>query len=89
MSSEVLTIRVRPELKSQLDQLGQTLQRSKSYLAEQAIARYIKDNAWQIAELAQAEQEINAGQFISGSEVEQYLDSWGSENELSAPKPQP
>ena len=86
MSSEVLTIRVRPELKSQLDQLGQTLQRSKSYLAEQAIARYIKDNAWQIAELAQAEQEINAGQFISGSEVEQYLDSWGSENELSAPK---
>ena len=86
MSSEVLTIRVRPELKSQLDQLGQTLQRSKSYLAEQAIARYIKDNAWQIAELAQAEQEINTGQFISGSEVEQYLESWGSKNELSAPK---
>ena len=43
MSSEVLTIRVRPDLKSQLDQLGQILQRSKSYLAEQAIARYIED----------------------------------------------
>ena len=87
MLSEVLTVRVRPELKSQLDQLGHTLRRSKSYLAEQDIARYIEDNAWQIDELTQAEQEINAGQFISGSEVEQYLDSWGSENELSAPKP--
>ena len=87
MSSEVLTIRVRPDLKSQLDQLGQILQRSKSYLAEQAIARYIEDNAWQIAELTAAEQEINQGQFIDGVKVEQYLDSWGSANEQAAPKP--
>ena len=87
MSSEVLTIRVRPDLKSQLDQLGQILQRSKSYLAEQAIARYIEDNAWQIAELTAAEQEINQGQFVAGAKVEQYLDSWGSANEQAAPKP--
>ena len=87
MSSEVLTIRVRPDLKSQLDQLGQILQRSKSYLAEQAIARYIEDNAWQIAELTAAEQEINQGQFVASAEVEQYLDSWGSANEQAAPKP--
>ena len=87
MSSEVLTIRVRPDLKSQLDQLGQILQRSKSYLAEQAIARYIEDNAWQIAELTAAEQEINQGQFVAGAKVEQYLDSWGSTNEQAAPKP--
>ena len=85
MSSEVLTIRVRPDLKSQLDQLGQILQRSKSYLAEQAIARYIEDNAWQIAELTAAEQEINQGQFVAGAKVEQYLDSWGSTNEQAAP----
>ncbi len=38
MSSEVLTIRVRPELKSQLDQLGQTLRLSKSYCS--SIAAY-------------------------------------------------
>ena len=87
MSSEVLTIRVRPDLKSQLDQLGQILQRSKSYLAEQAIARYIEDNAWQIAELTAAEQEINQGQFVASAEVEQYLDSWDSANEQVAPKP--
>ena len=86
MNSEVLTIRVRPEIKSQLDQLGKTLQRSKSYLAEQAIAQYIEDNAWQVAELDQAQQEISQSKFIANAKVEQYLDSWGSADEQPAPK---
>ena len=86
MSSEVLTIRVRPELKYRLEQLGKNLQRSKSYLAEQAIAQYLDENAWQITELTQAEEEIDQAEFIAGAEVERYLDSWGSVDELQAPK---
>ena len=86
MSSEVLTIRVRPELKHRLEQLGKNLQRSKSYLAEQAISQYLDENAWQITELAQAEEEIYQAEFIAGAEVERYLDSWGSVDELQAPK---
>ena len=86
MSSEVLTIRMRPELKNRLEQLGKNLQRSKSYLAEQAIAQYLDENAWQITELTQAEDEIDRAEFIAGAEVERYLDSWGSVDELQAPK---
>ena len=86
MSSEVLTIRVNSELKSRLDQLGKTLHRSKSYIAEQAISQYVDENAWQIAELTQAEEEIQQGKFVAGDEVNQYLDSWENSNERKAPK---
>ena len=86
MSSEVLTIRVPSELKSQLEQLGKTLHRSKSYIAEQAISQYMDENAWQIAELSQAEDEIKQGKFVSDKEVNQYLDSWGSVKDPKAPK---
>jgi predicted transcriptional regulator len=86
MSSEVLTIRVNSELKAKLDQLGKILHRSKSYMAEQAISQYVDDNAWQIAELAQAEEEIKQAKFVAGNAVNDYLDSWGSGNEGKAPK---
>ncbi len=86
MSSEVLTIRVNSELKSRLDQLGKTLHRSKSYIAEQAIRQYVDENAWQIEELTQAEKEIRQGKFIASDKVNRYLDSWGSADERKAPK---
>ena len=86
MSSKILTIRVNSELKSRLDQLGKTLHRSKSYIAEQAISQYVDENAWQIAELTQAEDEIQQGKFVAGDEVNQYLDSWENSNERKAPK---
>ena len=86
MNNEVLTIRVNSELKSRLDQLGKTLHRSKSYIAEQAISQYVDENAWQIEELTQAEQQIRQGKFVAGDEVNQYLDSWGTQNERKAPK---
>ena len=77
MSSEILTIRVSAELKSRLNQLSKTLHRSKSYIAEQAISQYVNENAWQIAELTQAEKEIQQGKFVANDEVNEYLDSWG------------
>ena len=83
MSSQVLTIRVNSELDSRLDQLGKTLHRSKSYIVEQAISQYVDENAWQIAELTQAEDEIQQGKFVASDEVNQYLDSWTSKNEPS------
>lgn len=79
MSSEVLTIRVPAELKHQLEQLGKTLNRSKSFIAEQAISQYMEANTWQIAELTQAEEEIQQGKFVAGNEVNQYLDSWSDD----------
>lgn len=46
MATAVLTFHVPEEIKAKLDKLAQATHRSKSFLAEEAIARYIDLEAW-------------------------------------------
>jgi len=41
MTTAILTLRVPEEIKEKLDKLAQATHRSKSFLAEEAIARYL------------------------------------------------
>ena len=43
--TETMTIRVSSQVKSQLELMAQTTQRSKSFLASQAIARFVAAEA--------------------------------------------
>lgn len=52
--STTMTIRLEPELKSRLDRLAQVTQRSKSYLAAEAVREFIELNEWQIQEIKAA-----------------------------------
>ena len=73
MATAVLTLRVPEELKAKLDKLAQATHRSKSFLAEEAIARYIDLEAWQIGEIEQALHEADSGDFASPSELADLL----------------
>lgn len=48
--SSTMTIRLEAEDKARLDELATATQRSKSFLAAQAIREYLDTNAWQVAE---------------------------------------
>ncbi|MDP1644230.1 MAG: ribbon-helix-helix domain-containing protein [Thiobacillus sp.] len=65
MATAVLTLRIPEEIKAKLDKLAQAIHRSKSFLAEEAITRYIDLEAWQIGEIEQAIQEADHGDFAS------------------------
>ena len=67
MATSVLTVRIPEEIKAKLDKLAQATHRSKSFLAEEAIARYIDLEAWQIGEIEQAIQEADQGDFAPPS----------------------
>ena len=54
MESSVLTLRVSNKTKTKLNKLAEATQRSKSYLAAEAIERYLEVEAWQIKEIKQA-----------------------------------
>ncbi len=69
MQSSVLTIRVSPETREQLEKLARATQRSKSYLAAEAIEKYLALEAWQVAEVEQALREADAGEFASEDEL--------------------
>ncbi|MCM0044005.1 MAG: ribbon-helix-helix protein, CopG family [Burkholderiaceae bacterium] len=69
MESTVLTIRISPDTKDQLDKLAQATKRSKSFLAAEAIDRYLEVEAWQVEEIRTALQEADAGDFASDEDL--------------------
>jgi len=80
--------RVSPELKERLQALAKDTNRSESYLAAEAIAEYVEMNAWQVKEIRRRLDEAKAGApGVAHEEVDAWVRSWGSENELPKPKP--
>ena len=73
MATSVLTLRIPEEIKAKLDQLAQATHRSRSFLAEEAIARYIDLEAWQIGEIESSIQEADQGDFANPSDVANLL----------------
>jgi len=71
-----MTIRLEPELKSRLDQLAQATQRSKSFLAAEAIRDFINLNEWQIQEIQSAVREADKGDFASAKAVKKTFGKW-------------
>ena len=69
MESAVLTLRVNNETKDKLDKLASATHRSKSFLAAEAINRYLEIEALQIAEIEQAMIEADKGDFASDEQV--------------------
>ena len=69
MESTVLTLRVNTKTKAKLDKLAEATKRSKSFLAAEAIERYLDVEAWQIREIKQALKEADAGDFVSDAEL--------------------
>ena len=69
--SNILTLRVDSKLKKKLDKLAKTTQRSRSFLAAEAIREYVALNEWQVEEIKRAIQQADAGDFATDEEVEE------------------
>ena len=74
--SEVMTIRVDRRTKSRLERLAKAMERTKSYVAAEAIRAYVDLNEWQIAEIKAALKEADAGDFASEEEVRAVKRKW-------------
>jgi RHH-type transcriptional regulator, rel operon repressor / antitoxin RelB len=74
--SSVLTLRLDAKLKSKLDRLSKSMNRSRSFVAAQAIQEFVTVNEWQISEINKGIAEAEAGDFASEKEVQQVLKRW-------------
>ena len=74
--SSVLTLRLDAKLKSQLDRLSKAMNRSRSFVAAQAIHDYVALNEWQIGEIKKAIAAADRGEFATDQQVEQALKRW-------------
>jgi RHH-type transcriptional regulator, rel operon repressor / antitoxin RelB len=75
-TSNILTLRIESGLKKKLDKLAKSTQRSRSFLAAEAIREYVALNEWQIEEIKKAIQQADAGDFATDEEVDAMFKRW-------------
>lgn len=85
----VTTVRFQADVEQQLEAIANRLQRSKGWVINQALSEYIdkqqrEQERWQqtLDAMASAAQ----GKVVDASEVHNWLNSWGTENEQDAPR---
>ena len=78
--STTMTVRLEDSLKDRLEKLAEATQRSKSFLAAEAIREFVELNEWQVEELKLAVQEADSKDFASDQEVNGLFDRWDVKN---------
>ena len=85
----ITSVRIPEDMEKPLESLSKKLDRSKSYLINQAIKEFIarqslEDSRWQ--DTLEALESIKAGKSIDEEDVNAWLNSWGTNDRKSAPK---
>ncbi len=72
------TIRLQDETSTKLDRIAEKLDRSRAYVAAQAIEDFIAREEWQLAEIEAGLLEAKNGDFASEAEVERVFNKYKS-----------
>ena len=75
-ASTVMTLRLEPGLRKQLDHLARAQRRSRSFIAAEAIREYVAANEWQIEEIKKGLAKADSGDFASEEQVRRTLNKW-------------
>lgn len=84
-----MTLRLDDETHQRLDRLAKSVDRSKAYLASQALGDYLDMNEWQVEQIRQtleAADRAPASEFLAHRRMTSWLESWGGENEGEPPR---
>ena len=86
MSSTTVSVRINLTAKKRLEKLAKSTGRSRSFLAAEAINGYLDLNEWQVTGVQNAMATLDRGKGIPHQRVKEWVNSWGSKRERSAPK---
>lgn len=71
-----MTIRLDETLKNRLNKLAAISNRTKSFLAVDAIEKYIALNEWQMNEIKEALIEVENGDFANKKQIDGVFNKW-------------
>ena len=80
-----VTFHTSPEVKARLDILAGRTRRSKSFLTNEAVERYLAEEEDFIRDVEAGIAEANAGQLIEHEDAARYLRSLGTDKPLPMP----
>ena len=72
------TVRVADDTFRKLDQLASKLDRSRAWVATQAITDFVEREAWQLAEIEAGLAEADRGEFASAADVAQVVEKYAT-----------
>ena len=84
--SATLSVRLKPETKKRLARLAKASGRSSNFLIADAVEAYVSDQESMLAEVRQAERQVESGHYIRNEDMKAWLLSWGTERELPVPR---
>lgn len=83
------SFRLDDDLQEKLDTTATRLQRSKGWIINDALRKYIAQEERRQVMLQETEEaiaDIQAGRVVAGDEVMKWLETWGTGGETKAPK---
>lgn len=87
MEHNPLSLRVDPELKARLERLAKATHRSsRSFLASEAMRRFVELEEWQVQGTEEALSQAEDGKGIEHERVDAWLATWGSDSESERPR---
>lgn len=81
-----LTIEVPLAVEERLEEVAQASSRSKRSLIQAALIAFLDLYDWQIEAIRAGIADADAGRVVDHETVSAWLESWGTENELTAPR---
>jgi predicted transcriptional regulator len=76
-----LTIRMPQEMKRRIEDLAEATGRNKSYLALDALRRYLETESWHIAAIRRGIEDADAGRFATDDEMRAVWSEFGIEGD--------
>ncbi len=81
-----LTIEVPVAVEQRLDELARSSSRTKRSLIQAALIAFLDLYEWQTEAIRAGVADADAGRVVDHEEVAAWLESWGTERELPAPR---
>jgi RHH-type transcriptional regulator, rel operon repressor / antitoxin RelB len=85
--STLFSFRIDDALKEKLGSLAEATQRSKSFLAAEAIQRYVEEEAWQVSEIMEGAKQAREAGTVPDEEAQAWMTSLGTRKPLPRPRP--
>ena len=85
----IASVRLADDLTDQVEALAAKLQRSKSWIINEALRDYVEraeGDAQRWRETIKALDSVKAGKLIDGDAVDKWIASWGTDKELPPPR---
>jgi len=87
MAKDTISVRLDRETLDRLSAMAKATGRTRGSLMTHAIEKYVENEAWQVAAIQEAVDELEQGKagLVDHEDMVHWLESWGADNEADAP----